>query len=773
MPDADPELDRSELLRLNRLYAMLSQINHVIVRSSNPEELYAAVCRIAVESGGFSQAWIGLIDPANHELRSVARSGTVVAELDGFPVSTDPAMAPNSPAGMAMRTGKACIVNGPGEAEGMAEWCERFRSSPLGSVATVPFRLEGEVIGALTLASTEPGQFRQLETRLLEEVAGDIAFSLETVRSEEKRLAAESRMHFLAYYDVHTGLPGRELFNERLSASCQAERDGVLGILVVNLRNYHGVLQTLGETGGRKIARVVAERLEAIEPPLFVARVSESQFALLLAGQEGPHTVESTAWHIHAALAQVVRLGDQEVFLSPFIGIALHPKDGGPDELLKRAMAAANTPPGDASGFCRFFWADLETRSRRQISMESALHRALERDEFVLHYQPLVDLRSGRMVGAEALLRWQRPGQGLVPPNDFIPQLEENGLISPVGEWILHEACRTGRAWQDSGHPLRVAVNLSARQFSNGDIRADVKGALASTGLDPQLLELELTESTILLDADAVIRTMRELNGDGVSHVLDDFGTGFSSLSYLQRLPVKRLKIDRGFVNEVASNPGSAAIVRAIVGMAHSLSLSVIAEGVEAEGQLGFLRGLGCEEMQGYYFSPPLPPDRFADLMNEGRQLAPQPGTDRRERVLLVVDDEPNTLSAIRRALHNQPVRVLTANNIRDGFDLLAGHRVGVVISDHRMPEMTGTEFLRRVKEIHPDVVRIVLTGYTEVNAIIDAVNRGAVYKFLTKPWDDDLLKENIEEAFRIHEMSWENHDLARRLQQCQAAGTA
>ena len=761
-PDTDAE--RSELLRLNQLYAMLSQINHTIVRATDPDELYTSTCRIAVESGGFSQAWIGLTDPADQRVRIVAKAGAMVAELDANPLLLAPVSQVACPTSRAIRDGKACIINQAGDAVDMDDWRLQFEQGWLKAMAAVPLRLEGEVIGALTLASKEERVFQHLEMRLLEEVAGDISFALKTMRGEEKRLAAEAKMHFLAYYDNQTGLPGRGLFNERLAHACRDNGDRTLGVLVVNLRNYHGVLQTLGDAGGQNIARVVTERLESIEPPRFTARVSEAEFALLLEDQEGPHTVEDAAWLIHTALTQAVRSGEQEVHLSPFVGIALYPKDGAPDELLNRAMAAADNPAGDNSGYCRFFWADLETRSRHQLSMESALHRAVERNEFVLHYQPQVDLESGRVVGAEALLRWQRPDFGLVSPQDFIPLLEENGLIVAVGEWVLQEACRTAHAWQADDQPVRMAVNLSARQFGGGDVLAQVKRALDTSGLDPRLLELELTESTILLDAETVIRTMHELKDYGVSHALDDFGTGFSSLSYLQRLPVERIKIDRSFVAEITSNPGSAAIVRAIIGMAHNLGLSVMAEGVETEGQLGFLRALNCEGIQGYYFSPALPAEHFAELMREGKWLQPPVKSEKRERVLLVVDDEPNTLSALKRALHRLDLRVLTAANVYEGFDLLATNPVGVVISDHRMPEMTGTEFLRRVKDLHPGVVRIVLTGYTEVNSIIDAVNRGAVYKFLTKPWDDDLLKENIEEAFRIHEMAWENQELTRRL---------
>jgi len=253
---------------------------------------------------------------------------------------------------------------------------------------------------------------------------------------------------------------------------------------------------------------------------------------------------------------------------------------------------------------------------------------------------------------------------------------------------------------------------------------------------------------------------MHDLNADGLSFALDDFGTGYSSLSYLQRLPVARIKIDRSFVINITSNPSDAAIVRAVVGMAHSLGLTVIAEGVETEGQLGFLRGVGCEEIQGYYFSRPLPGNEFAELLREGRCIPPG-HLDRPERVLLLVDDEPNILSSLNRALRRKGFRILSTTSTREGFELLATHRPGVVLCDQRMPEMTGTEFLRRVKDIYPDTVRMVLSGYADLNSVIDSVNKGAVYKFLTKPWEDDALSESIKDAFLIYELHQENRALS------------
>jgi FixJ family two-component response regulator len=244
---------------------------------------------------------------------------------------------------------------------------------------------------------------------------------------------------------------------------------------------------------------------------------------------------------------------------------------------------------------------------------------------------------------------------------------------------------------------------------------------------------------------------------------LDDFGTGYSSLSYLQRLPVDRIKIDKSFVANLTSNPSDAAIVRAVVGMAHSLGLKVIAEGVETEGQLGFLRGINCEEIQGFVFSRPLPADDFTLLLREGRSIPPKQ-IEKPERIVLLIDDESNIISALTRVLRRKRFRIVGTTSIKEGFELMAIHQPGVVICDQRMPEMTGTEFLRRIKDIYPDTIRIVLSGYTELNSVIDAVNHGEVYKFLTKPWEDEALCQVIGDAFNIYELRQENRDLSRKL---------
>jgi EAL domain-containing protein (putative c-di-GMP-specific phosphodiesterase class I)/GGDEF domain-containing protein/ActR/RegA family two-component response regulator len=755
----EPHKAQIELERLNRLYAMLSHINRTIVRTEAPQELYTAACRIAIEYGGFVLAWIGLLEPGTAAVIPVASAGAAtVAELKRI----DDVMSNPEPTVRATRADSPFIVNDAIDDPYATSWRSMIEALGLHAGGSFPIRQEGSIIGAFNVVAEEADFFRDAEISLLVEVADDISFALEVIRQDEKRIAAESKMRYLAYYDSQTGMPSRTLFEERLAEVCRDEATKSVVVLVPNLRRYHSIVQLLGPDAGQEIIRAMAARLESALPTLAFARVTESKFAAILRDPEGLDVAEELAWQMHRLLVEAIQSDGQELFLDPFVGIAQYPKDGEPADVLKHALQAAAAQ--DSTSPCRFFFADMDECSRRQLNLDAALRRALERNEFMLHYQPQVDLASGQIIGAEVLLRWLSRDFGLVSPQDFIPMLEDNGLIGAVGEWVLQEACRCAKQWQDQGlPPFRMAVNLSARQFLDNDIRAMVRRTLETTQLDPQWLELELTESIVLRNAENVIRTMHDLNADGLSFALDDFGTGYSSLSYLQRLPVTRIKIDRSFVINITSNPSDAAIVRAVVGMAHSLGLTVIAEGVETEGQLGFLRGVGCEEIQGYYFSRPLPGNEFAELLREGRCIPPG-HLDRPERVLLLVDDEPNILSSLNRALRRKGFHILSTTSTREGFELLATHRPGVVLCDQRMPEMTGTEFLRRVKDIYPDTVRMVLSGYADLNSVIDSVNKGAVYKFLTKPWEDDALSESIKDAFLIYELHQENRALSLML---------
>lgn len=769
-PNSDLFQIQGELERMTRLYGMFSQINRAIVRAEDPQYLFNAICRIAVDHGGFSLAWIGLAETGVDKVTMVAHAGAASSILKMHFMNTVQGTERQSPASRAILNEEPCVVNYL-LADSLLHSCHReLAAHDLQAAASFPLRLEGRVTGAFTVAATRPGYFNDKELRLLSEVAEDVSFALGVMRREEQRSVAESKMQYLAYYDAQTGLPNRVMFETRLSDISRHATSMV--VLAISLTRYHGVLQTLGQSVGAEMSSVLANRLEGAVRSGFVARVNEAEFAVIPDGIKEMAEVEDLATAIHAALVESVWIDGQEVYLEPYVGIALYPQDGIPQTLLSHAIVASNMTPREPGTCYRYFAAHMEHGPKRRLDLETALRRALKLNEFLLYYQPQVDLRSGRVVGVETLMRWNRPGHGMVSPLEFIPLLEETGLIWDAGEWAMHEACRANRAWQDSGlAPIRVAVNLSARQFHDGDIQTMVRRALAESKLDARWLELELTEGIVLLNADSVIRTMQNLNSDGVSHALDDFGTGYSSLSYLQRLPVERLKIDRSFISNINSNPGDAAIARAVVGMAHSLEMSVIAEGVETEGQLGFLRALGCEEIQGYYFSKPLPEQEFVELLRAGHGIMPAPKESTSQRVLLLIDDDQDVLHRLSATLEQDGYMILSTTSTRSGFDILATSEVGVVVCDQRMPEMAGAEFLSRVRTLYPEAVRIVMSDRAEMGPMLDAINSGAVYKVIGKPWDDERARACVHDAFRLYEMTRDNRELKARMHSLQGYG--
>lgn len=387
-------------------------------------------------------------------------------------------------------------------------------------------------------------------------------------------------------------------------------------------------------------------------------------------------------------------------------------------------------------------------------------------DELGLLYQPQVCLTSGQVIGAEALLQRQPPGLGA-------PGLREQpgmaGSVAGVrerGRWALRAACAQAAAWRAAGLPaVRIAVNLAPEQFIGADLAAEVRQALALAGLPPQALGLEITESTLQRDAEGVAAALRPLQADGVEVALDAFGTGYSSLSRLRELPLDLVKIDRCFIDDIAAGDNSGSVTRSVIHLAHGLHLRVVADGVQTQEQIRLLARHGCDRIQGAAFSAPLDAAAFAGLLASRRELPTESTCRRRhERTLLLVDDEEHILSALRRLVRRDGYKVLTANSGQAGLGLLQQEAVDVIVSDQRMPGMTGVEFLRRAKDVAPATVRMTLSGYTDLQSIIDAVNEGAVYKFLTKPWDDVLLREHIAQAFRQRELVEENERLAHEV---------
>jgi diguanylate cyclase (GGDEF)-like protein len=429
-------------------------------------------------------------------------------------------------------------------------------------------------------------------------------------------------------YDTLTGLPTRvAIVASAEEAIASAHRSGApFAVTVLNVSRFKSINDTLGHEVGDELLRLLSQRLSAVLVRGDVlGRLAGDEFVVLGRAGTGPIPAEVTVETIFAALREPFSIGGHDIEIAANAGISMFPANGDAfDLLLRRAETAMRSARSVAPGTFRFYTEEMSKSEEERLALEADLRHAIRDRQLELHYQPKVDIASGRIRSAEALLRWRHPRRGLVPPNVFIPIAEEAGLILPIGEWVLRQACAQMRAWLDSGlPPLRVSVNLSARQFRHGDLTAVVCSALEDAKLQPGYLELELTESSIMHDAEASAATLQLLSTMGVHISIDDFGTGYSSLSYLWRLPLDKLKIDRSFVRELISNPDDVAIVKAIISLAHSLRLGVVAEGVETLEQLEHLRELGCDQYQGFYCSPAVPADAFVALIKRLRAEKP------------------------------------------------------------------------------------------------------------------------------------------------------
>ncbi len=436
--------------------------------------------------------------------------------------------------------------------------------------------------------------------------------------------AANKQLRHLATHDPLTGLPNRVLMDDRLDQAVMfADRNGQsFGLVLLDLDRFKLINDSLGHRVGDQLLKEVARRLRSVVRNIdTVARLGGDEFAVIINAEGGRDAAQRAATRILEVMQPAAKIAGSELHTSASIGIALYPQDGPTVEILvAHADAAMYCAKQRGRKNYQFFTADMDAATQSKVKLETELHTALELQQLELHYQPKVNTTTGVVHGAEALLRWRHPERGYVPPSEFIPWAEECGLIGPIGKWVIGEACRQARAWQVAGlPPLRVAVNLSPAQFRDDDLVEIIGNALDKAGLEARYLEVELTESAVMSDPEGSIEVLERLSQMGVLVSVDDFGTGYSSMSYLRRFPIDKLKIDRSFINEVVSRAEDASIVRAIISLAHSLKLKVVAEGVESIEQLEFLKTLGCDQYQGFYFSPAVPSNRFEELVRSSR----------------------------------------------------------------------------------------------------------------------------------------------------------
>ncbi len=480
-----------------------------------------------------------------------------------------------------------------------------------------------------------PLLFDLLGISILSGIASYLIFRLVVSHSNiiEKHRKAEEQIHFLCYHDSLTGLPNRTFFKELLNREIEyAKRyNQKIALAYIDLDQFERICDTLGHETGEKLLQAVSIRLlkairnsddiahvseEIIED---VARVGEDEFIILLRGLSAIQDSSRVATRILAKLSEPFPVNGQEIFLTASIGISAYPDDGeDTGELIKNSVAAMFCAKRNGNNNCQYYEKTMNEAALKLLTMENNLHKALERNEFLPHYQPKIDLKTGKAIGMEALLRWRHPDTGLIMPSEFIPVAEASGLIVPIGKFILQTACLQNKKWQDAGlRPIGVAVNISGRQFDQKDLTESIFKILENTGLDPKYLEIEITEGTIMKNPEEAIRVLSELKAAGVQITVDDFGTGYSSLSYLRKLPLDALKIDLSFTRNMFSSPNDLVIVKTIIAMARNLNLKVIAEGVEYEKQLEFFREHGCGAVQGFLFSKPLPAEEFVKFLKE------------------------------------------------------------------------------------------------------------------------------------------------------------
>ncbi|MFZ1908347.1 MAG: PAS domain S-box protein [Burkholderiales bacterium] len=600
-----------KIRHLNRVYAVLSSINGLIVRVRSREELFGEACRIAVEQGQFKLAWLGMVDRAAKRVKVEAWHGADRDYVERLPLGLgEPGSAATSLAGLAVGERRSMIGNDL-ERDPRVLLPKEALARGFRSAVVLPLLVAGEAVGVLTLYAGEAGFFDEEEMKLLHELAADIAFALDHIEKA-------NQVDYLAFYDQLTGLANRTLFLERLNQIVHAARSAgdEFAVVLADVERLRTVNDSLGRQAGDELLKQVGERLSRSADGGNSARIGGDVFALVLQGVMGRSGVERRLEGVwHEAFGKPLRAGNTEVRTSARAGVALFPNDGADAEALLRNADAALRRAKESGERHVFHAPEMAERSAQKLTLETRLRQALENDELVLHYQPKVDVETRRILGVEALIRWQSPELGLVPPMKFIPLMEETGLILEAGAWAVAKAVGDHDRWTQLGLSApRVAVNVSPIQLRKRDFVVTLAQAVKRGAVAPGI-DLEITETLLMENIEDNIQKLKEVRALGIGIAIDDFGTGYSSLAYLAKLPVQTLKIDRSFIITMLDDPDSMTLVQTIISLAHSLRLKIVAEGVESEDQAKFLHLLRCDEMQGYLISRPIAFEQMTALL--------------------------------------------------------------------------------------------------------------------------------------------------------------
>jgi diguanylate cyclase (GGDEF)-like protein/PAS domain S-box-containing protein len=611
--------------RARRLYATLSETNEAIIRAHSASELFERVCTAAVHAGGFPSASILLVGGDATSIEVAHTAGVGKQQVRKVRMSVDESVAEgNGLVGIAYRTRLPCV-----SADYLADprtvpWHHLAARIQLKSAAALPIVKEDRTVGVLHLSATERNAFDDETVELLTRMTDNIGFALLHLEHEAERERTEERIRYLATHDGLTGLPNRVLFSELLNVAIRtAQRHRqALAVMFIDLDRFKVINDSLGHEAGDALLKEMSLRLCAVlRASDIVGRLGGDVFVVLLPYIHTCHDAGAVARKLLGAAMEPLNIREHDCRVTASIGISLYP-DHGDDEqtLMKNADTAMYLAKEQGKNTFEFYSHGAKTQSIERLALEAALRTALARNEFVLQYQAKLDLQTNRISGVEALLRWHHPEMGTVAPNQFIPLCEETGAIVPIGRWVLRTACAQNVEWQRQGlPPVSMAVNISARQFADPDLLNDIAAALRETGMAPELLELELTETMVMHDPARTVEILKQLKAMGIRIALDDFGVGYSSLAQIKGFPIDILKVDRSFIRNLPESTQDRAITEAIINMAKSLSLLVVAEGVETADQEVFLRGIACDASQGFYFSKPCAPEDFAALLSRQR----------------------------------------------------------------------------------------------------------------------------------------------------------
>lgn len=616
----------TELKQANRAMRLLSASNRTLLRSTREDEQLAQVCRIAVEVGGYRLAWVGI---AQFDEEKTISPATYYGAEQGFlsqaRMTWSEGERGTSAMSTAIRTGtiqlRQDILNDPQ----LAPWHEDARKRNYQSAIALPLRLQDEVIGALAIYAPEPNAFHEQEVALLEELAEDLAFGIQNLRMRRAHEDAQAHVQQLAYYDRLTGLPNRILFTEQFdrNLAAAAAEGHTISLLLLDLNYLREINETHGHAlGDQVLVRVAWQLQEVCDAIGFVARFSGNDFTIICPKLD-QFGAAALGEKILAAVTTPFYMAGHRFVIGGSIGVAVYPGDGESSSELLSKVDLAMSRAKETGNRCCFYRPEMGQQLARTLELAHRLERAMHDNQLDLYYQPQIELVSGRIVGAEALLRWKDPELGWISPAEFIPVAEARGMMVELGSWVLRTACQQIRQWQDSGlfcHG-RIAINVSARQLDDPDFVGLVTRMIEETGVPTSCLELELTESVLMADPEQVIGILSELKEQGFSLAIDDFGTGYSSLVYLKRFPMDTLKIDQAFVRDMLVDQNDRAIVATIIAMAQQLGLTTVAEGVEQEGQREALQQLGCVLAQGYLFSRPEPVDEFTRKRLEEKRI--------------------------------------------------------------------------------------------------------------------------------------------------------